>query len=850
MQDPIRLDGFLSEPVYQRPGVTAFYQRDPNQGEPVSEPTEVWVSYDDEALYIGARMKDSHPDSILARLSRRDNDVGADRFAVGIDSYHDHRNGYYFIISAAGTLMDGILYNDDWDDGTWDGVWEAKRQILADGWSVEMRIPFSQLRFETKDQYVWGVNFERSIGREKEQSFLVYTPRNESGFVSRFSDLVGIDHIQPPARFELRPYITSKEALIRHEQGDPFNSGSKFTPDMGGDFKLGIGTNLTLDGAINPDFGQVEVDPAVVNLSDNETYYDEKRPFFIEGMNIFSFGQGGVNSFWNFNWSNPTLFYSRRIGRSPQRGLPSNDFADVPSGTRILGAAKLSGKMFDGWNVGAIEAVTNREYATIDLSGVHRDWEVEPLTSYTVGRIQRDFHDGRQGIGLLTTAAHRFFKDDGMRSAMNEDAFLGALDGWTAFDAEKEYMVSGWSAFSHVTGTTDRILDLQQGWPHYFERPDASHISVDSSATSFNGFAGRFTFNKQKGRLMLNAAIGFISPGFEPGDLGFLSRTDIVNYHIATGYKWNDPTPYYRSINIYASYFSTLDFGGNTLWRGIWGSMQTQLPNYHTIGLSYDYGFESVNNRRTRGGPLTLNLPCQEWSISYYTDGRNDYIGEVYCYVYNSKDEYSYNLNLAFTMRPLSSLSVTLGPGYSWADNPAQWVGIYDDPYAAATFGKRYVFAELQYKELSAQIRLNWTLSPTLSFQMFLQPLFSTGNYRNLKELTRPRSYDFHTFGMDGSALSDSMSDGSHYYYADPDGSGPANTIEIEDPNFSKVELRANAVLRWEYMPGSTLYLVWTQSRSDYDGAGDFGLSRSLNRLSVAQPDNIFMLKLTYWLGK
>ncbi|MCX6121102.1 MAG: DUF5916 domain-containing protein [Ignavibacteriales bacterium] len=848
VKEPIKIDGVLSESIYRQPGIKEFYQKDPNQGEPVSEPTEVWVAYDDEALYIGAMLKDSHPDSIIARLSRRDNNVGGDRFGVGIDSYHDKRNGYKFIVSASGTLIDGTLYNDDWSDDSWNGVWEAKPVLLPDGWSVEMRIPFSQLRFEEQEKYIWGIAFVREIGRKKEESYTVYTPRNESGFVSRMAELVGIEHITPPSRFEATPYMTGRAEYLQHKSGDPFNSGSKYKPDFGADFKLGLGSNLTLDGAVNPDFGQVEVDPAVVNLGDAETYYDEKRPFFLEGMNIFSFGQGGVSNYWSFNWSNPSLFYSRRIGRAPERGLPENDYADVPLGTRILGAAKLTGKAFNGWNVGIIEAVTNREYAQVVTSGIQRDWEVEPLSSYTVARVQRDFNDGKQGIGLLATSVHRFFKDDGVRSAVNSDAFIGGFDGWTAFDSGKVYMISGWTVFSRVAGTKERILDLQQGWPHYFERPDASHLSIDSSATSMSGFAGRYTLNKQKGRWMLNAALGFVSPGFESGDLGYLSRTDAINYHVGTGYKWNDPTPYYRDIEVLGSYFASSDFGGNLTWRGLWGKIYYQFPNYHSFEWYYDYGFESVDNRRTRGGPLMLNLPAYEYGVNYYTDNRNDYIEEAYWYAYEGFDGFYHNLSLYLTMRPSSNVSITIGPGYTLHSNKAQWVDVFSDSYATATYGKRYIFADLHYKELSAQIRVNWTLSPTLSFQMFVQPLFASGDYTNFKELARPRSFDFNVFGQNGSLFADSsFSDGSRKIYLSAAGS--PLTMSLDHPNFNRVSLRGNAVLRWEYMPGSTLFFVWTQSRYDNMLDGGFNMRNSFDRLGSSIADNIFMIKLTYWLG-
>jgi hypothetical protein len=849
--EQIRIDGVLSESVWQRPGTTAFFQQDPDQGKPVSERTEVWVAYDDEALYIAARMHDAHPDSIIARLARRDNDASSDEFAVGIDSYHDKRNGFYFIVSAAGVQRDGILYNDDWSDGSWDGVWEAKPKITSDGWCVEMKIPFSQLRFEQHDQYIWGIDFERVIARKKEQSYLVYTPRNESGSVSRYPDLIGIENITPPTRLEVTPYINGRAEYAQHETGDPFNTGSKYTPSVGVDLKWGLGTNVVLDGTINPDFGQVEVDPAVVNLSDVETYFNEKRPFFLEGMNIFSFGQGGVNNYWNFNWNSPSLFYSRRIGRAPQRGLPDYDYADIPLGTHILGAAKITGKVVDGYNVGVIEAVTKREYAQLDIAGLRQSLEVEPTTSYTVARVQRDFNEGRQGAGILVTSVNSFFDDNGIKTDINENAHVAALDGWTALDTGKIYMVSGWIALSNIHGTRERMINLQQSSSHYFQRPDAGYLSFDSSATSLNGYAGRVTLNKQKGQMMINAAFGFISPGFECGDIGFMSRADLMNCHVATGYKWNDPTEYYRYVNIYGSVFGTYDFGGDATWRGVWGGIDYQLPTYDYFGLYYDYGFESFNNYRTRGGPKMLNPDCYEWNFSYSSDSRNKYVYGAYWYAYEGADGFSHNVSLSFTIRPMSSVSISFGPSYVFSPDRGHWIGSFDDQLASATYNKRYIFADLVYKELSAQLRIDWTLTPTLSLQIFAQPLLSSGNYTNFKEFLRPRSFDFRVFGTEGATITrNANADGSvGSYDLDPDGSGPALSMNISNPNFNFVSLRGNAVLRWEYMPGSTLYLVWTQSRSDNIIDGSFNMGNSFDRLGISAPDNIFMVKFTYWLG-
>src|SRR5438445_5542316 len=369
---PIVVDGGVRGGMWEGGGRgSGVLPRDPSEGPARTESTVVYVAYDDAALYVGARLFDAHPDSIVARLGRRDAQTNSDAFTVYIDPYHDRRSGYYFAINAAGTLSYGTLYNDEWDDNSWDGVWEGKVSRDSLGWTAELRIPYSQLRFIQKPQYVWGINFRRDLARKNERDYLVYTPKNGSGFVSRFVDLVGIERVTPPPRVEMLPYTTGKAELSPRTPGNPFNDGSKLTPGLGADARIGLGPNLTLNATVNPDFGQVEVDPAVVNLSDAETFFQEKRPFFIDGSSIFNFGRGGARNYWGFNWAEPRFFYSRRIGRAPQGSVPTADFTDVPAGAHILGALKLTGKAGGGsWNVGALSAVTQRGGAQlIDSNG-------------------------------------------------------------------------------------------------------------------------------------------------------------------------------------------------------------------------------------------------------------------------------------------------------------------------------------------------------------------------------------------------------------------------------------------------------------------------------------------------
>jgi hypothetical protein len=849
LAEPIILDGILAEGVWRSPdAVVTFYQREPDEGKPASERTEVRVAYDDDAIYVGARMFDGSPDSIIARLGRRDAQTNSDELDLFIDPYHDYRDGFYFGVNAAGTLLDGVLYNDEWSDNSWDGVWEGKAHIDDQGWTVEMRIPFSQLRFKNQSVYTWGINFERDIGRRNERSFVVFTPKNGSGFVSRFPDLVGIEQIEPPHRLEILPYLTTRAEYTDHSVGDPFNSGSKYIPGTGADLKIGLGGNLTLDGTINPDFGQVEVDPAVVNLSDAETFFQEKRPFFIEGATTFEFGHGGSNNFWSFNWWEPTLFYSRRIGRVPQGELPSYDYADVPIGTHILGAAKLTGKVADSWNIGAIQALTRREFADLQSSGVRSRQEVEPLAYYGVARAQRDLNDGRQGVGVLTTLALQNFSDQSLRDQINSSALVTGLDGWTFLDSDKTYVLTGWTALSRVAGNQTQMIALQESSRHYFQRPDATEVHIDSAATSLTGYAGRFMVNKQKGDVMFNAAFGFISPKFDPNDLGFLSRTNLINGHITAGYRWTTPTEYYRSLRFNAATFASFDYGGNKTWHGYWFSGDVQFLNFYELWFAYAYNPQTVSDRRTRGGPLTINPVGREYDVSLDTDSRKSWIGHFFGTTYLGGGSTSYYLEASAQWKPIPNLSLSFGPNFSKDYTDAQWVDVFPDPTATATFGNRYVFAHIHQTTLAANIRLDWTFSPQLSLQVFMQPLISSVHYYDFKELARPKSYDFNVYGRGSSTISKVQdADGSSSYVVDPDGSGPAAPFSFSNPDFNLKSLRGNIVLRWEFRPGSTIYLVWTQNGSDSENLGDFQFGHSLSRLVALHLDNIFLVKFSYW---
>jgi hypothetical protein len=842
LTEPIVLDGKLTESIWiNDEGFSDFVERDPVEWSTPSEKTLVHVAYDNAALYVGAMMYDSHPDSIVARLARKDSETGSDKLGLFLDPYHDKRSGYEFFVDASGGVIDGTLYNDEFDSYTWDGIWEAEVSRDNQGWSVEIRIPFSQLHFKQADVQVWGIDFKRTIARKNETSYITFTPKKSSGFVSRFVPLIGIENISPSRQIELLPYVTTQAQYLQHSPGDPFNTGKKYLPATGVDLKMGLGSNMTLNATINPDFGQVEVDPAVVNLSDVETIYQEKRPFFVEGNDIFDFGYGGARNFWGFNWPGPDFLYTRRIGKAPSGSIPSSDYYDVPTATHILGAAKLTGKLED-WNIGTIHALTKREMTSIQTSGIQSETEIEPLAYYGVVRAQKEIDGGKQGIGILSTLTERSFQDNRLRDQMNSSGAVAALDGWTFLDEEKEWVLTGWGAVSRVAGNNTRMVALQRNSQHYFQRPDAPEVEVDSSAMSMTGYAARVYLNKQKGSVFTNSAIGVLSPKFDIGDLGFVSRTNVVNMHTGGGYKWTGTNNWYSQISALGALFRSYDFAGNIIWEGLYQEVDFQTPDNYYFNYSIAYNPQTVNNRRTRGGPLSLNPPGFELSV--YGETNNNASWVLSCGAYDYFPSYSNSTSVwaNLTYRPASNISITVGPEVDRERQSSQWVGAFSDPLAVSTYGSRYVFGEMDQTTFYASIRLNWTFNPKLSLQIYVQPLISAGSFSSFKELAAPKTYDFNRYADNNVTLSNGS------YTVDPDGSGgPAPSFNFSNPDFNIRSVRGNAVLRWEYLPGSIMYLVWTQSRSDYEDNGEFQFNRSFSHLLDITPDNIFMVKFSYW---
>jgi hypothetical protein len=841
--DEIKIDGKLNEPIWNNSNSTdQFIQIEPIEGGEPSNRSILTILYDDDFLYVGARLFNQR-DSLVAHLVRRDNGTNSDYCVFCIDTYADKMNAYFFQIDAAGSMLDGEYYNDSWNSLDWDGVWEGKASVDEFGWTCEMKIPFSQMRFKNEENLNFKVNFYRYQPMKQEKTGLVFPKRQQSGFVSHFVDLVGITHIRQKSSLEIMPYVTSKLELKRYPDEDPLNKNIKYPFSFGGDLKYVFGKNMTLNVAINPDFGQVEIDPSVINLSDVETYYSEKRPFFLEGINkIFGFGQRGVNSYWSMNWWDPTL-YTRRVGGPLKGSLPDYDYKSSPDGVRILEAIKLTGTIGDDWKIGLIQALTKREYVDIYASEKKYEVEAEPLSSYNVIRVIKDFDSAKYSVGLLSMLTIRDFKDTKLESDFNKNSIFTGLDGYYRFGKDQMWALTGWWAMTYLEGSQGRLLELQTSSVRYFQRPDAKNISVDSNLTSLFGTGGRLHLNKEKGNLIFSAAISYVTPEFESNDLSMLPRSNIINMHTVFGYKTDKPYGIiHRSWNVMALR-KNMDFDFNNISSVIIFNSELTFINYYDFGIQVAHELHGMSNTITRGGPLMHFNSADEIRIYGSTDSRKRIIIYPAFYLLKGKNRYyeTYT-DLSFDFNYWTNFNFSISGNYDKFTDYNKWIDNFYDEYAINTYKKRYVFGVMDQVTYSGSIRFNYIFAPNISLQLYVQPLLSSAKFSTFKDLAKSGTGNFNIY----SESDISRKDGE--ITIDPDGNGPSPALTFDDPDFIVRSIRANMIFRWEYMPGSSLYLVWTQSRFHDVNSHDFNFSNLAEKLFDKNPDNIFMLKLTYWI--
>lgn len=843
----INLDGFLDEGIWSDvPVATGFTQRFPNDGRPATEKTEVKILYTDRAIYVGVMAYESSPDSVLAPLFRRDGAQPSDWFYVSFDSYNDNRTAFTFAINPRGVQKDILYYNDSREDILWDAVWEAETQLLENGWSAEIRIPLSQLRFSSiSHQHLWGVNFQRRIARRGEISFWAPTSQRENRLVSRFGVLNGIENLDDPRRLEIIPYAAVSN-LMEPDLGDgnPFYSRNQFSGNIGGDIQYGLSSNFTLTATVNPDFGQVEADPSVINLTANETFFSERRPFFIEGFDIFRFGTTKTFS----SYGNPGTFYSRRIGRTPQ-GSPgmageNPDFVDQPDQTTIASAVKVSGKSDSGWSVGALNAFTLQENADFRVSGEDRSIAVEPATNYFVSRIMKDFNSGNTYTGGFVSAVNRDIGDRYFEDFLHSSAYLGGIDFEHNF-RDREWVASGVISFSHINGSEQAISQTQRSPVRYLNRVDSDKLTLDENLTSLSGFATELSIQKQSGdNWMGSLTYSEASPNYEVNDLGFQVRADYRAIEGGGVYRETDPgwAQYYE---LYLFLSNAWNYDSDRISHAYISGGFMRFNNLWISDFRLVYNAPRYSDRLTRGGPVMEQTQGIQYNFSIGTNPNKQFSNTARLFHrHDNQGGYTYDYSTEITTRPTTWLQISFTPQIVFERNMAQYIQTVQDPAAVNTFGNRYVFSEIDQTTLIGTFLLNWTFSTTMSLQTYVRPFIASGNYQNFKELAETRSFNFDVYGDDNGTIS--LSDG--VYTVDPDGTG-SSEFSFSNPDFNFRSIQGNAVFRWEYRPGSTFFLVWQQQRENFAGTGDFDFSRDMSELFRTRSTNVFLVKASFWFG-
>ncbi|MFK7936632.1 MAG: DUF5916 domain-containing protein [Saprospiraceae bacterium] len=837
------IDGELTDMAWEQVAWgNDFRQMRPVDGGKATQETAFKILYDDENLYIGFRCFDTAPDSIVRRMSRRDGFEG-DWIEINIDSYHDLRTAFSFTSSVSGVKGDEFITNDgeNWDT-SWNPIWFLATNIDDEGWTAEVRIPLSQLRYANKEEQIWGIQIQRRNFREEARSIWQRIPVNSGFWVSGFGELHGIKGIRPQKQIELQPYTLGQVSTSEREEGNPFATGSDASVTAGLDGRIGVTGDLTLDFTINPDFGQVEADPSVLVLDGFQVFFREQRPFFVENRNIFDYPVAQTQ--FGGSFANDNLFYSRRIGGAPHRQIDNDSdqkyYVDQPDNTTILGAAKFSGKTQNGTSIGVLEAITGNEYATISNDGEEEKELVESLTNYFVGRVQQDFREGATRLGGILTAVNRQVEDTPL-DFLHRSAYSGSID-FTHQWKNRSYGVTARALFSNVNGSIEAITRTQRSFEHYFQRPDATHLGVDSSATSLTGHGGMVAIGKYGGNWRFEGGLTWRSPELELNDVGFMRNSDEIVHFFTAGYFQNQPVGIFRDWAATYGHSSVWDFSGLNYYQSGNVNLQGTLNNFWGGGGGLFFETKDISNRALFGGP---NLQKPTGFAPYFflfSDSRRPVSFSINTLFARSeaKAVNIENYTIGIRVQPSNAINFSFSPSLSNFNRLFQYVT--EESYNGES---RYIGAAIDQTTFSLTMRLNYSITPNLTLQYYGQPFISRGRYSDFKYIVDAANTNVVERHIDFSTQQIYFNSEKEVFQID-DNLDSQIDYSFDDPDFNFIQFRSNLVARWEYVPGSEIFLVWSQGVTNF-GDPDTEIYPSLQEnLFTGKIENIFLAKFTY----
>lgn len=829
---PIAVNGRLDEaPWREAAAATGFLQRDPSEGEAAPEQTEVRFLISGDAIYVGARMFSKHPGDLQRLVARRDHDVPSEQLRISFDTRGDRTTAYSYTVTVGGVRGD-VFHPGDSEgnqDESYDPVWQVATAVDSLGWTAEFRIPLTQLRFNSGDDQRWGLNIVRDIPEREERSYWVLVGRKEVGWSSKMGLLTNLGSLRAPSRLELVPYVAAEGHRVdEFDASNPFESRTSGTFRAGADLKLGLGQSLTLDATINPDFGQVEADPAVVNLTAFETSFEERRPFFVEGSNLF----GGRST-----------FYSRRIGAAPP-GSADAEFAEEARNSTILGAAKVTGRLPSGLSLAGLTAVTAEERVrTFDPDDGYGRTVVAPLTSYSILTAQQEFGRDHSTVKASVTAVERdVTSGTPLAALLARNAYTGLLDTRWRW-AGGRYDISAYAMKSRVSGDAAAMLRQQRSSRRYYQRPDADYVEVDPTRTSLNGTGLGINHSKLAGNWLWDIDYDYGSPGLELNDIGFLTSVDMHRLSSALRYRNTTPGDLFRRWTLGVRQSAVWNTGGVRTNGLLGASADLVWKNFWATDISVSYEPEALSATLTRGGPLMRTPHRRALSIS--VDGAPGAQTQWTVDALIRKDDLgtsTLSLGAELSFRPGTRWEIAIEPSMVSGSTARQYVATQSGG-GAATYGGRYIFATVKRREFVVDLRANFAITPDLTVEGFFEPFASSGQYGEVGELTAARSYDIRKYGENGTTLTRDA--GGNLQVTDG-----AQQFTIGNPDFNIRSFRSNLVIRWEWRPGSTAYLVWQQDRFEerdpLRAARLSGLSEALG----APGENVLAVKISYWLAR